>query len=97
MENKLVSSYKSGTKSVEFVRQQLLEKYGKEISESYDPRFHVFTMKDLNQAGYRVRKGEKALKSFVVREVAGEEGKAARRYVKPVNLFHLAMQCEKIN
>jgi len=46
------------------------------------------TIKQWNENGYRVKKGEKALKSFIVVERKDKKGEVVKRYPKRINLFY---------
>lgn len=39
--------------------------------------------------GYQVKKGEKALKSFIIIEKKDKDGTVVRKYPKRVNLFYI--------
>lgn len=47
------------------VYSQIEERFGSEQAEEYDPEENCFTFKTWLKRGFQVRKGEKALKSFV--------------------------------
>jgi hypothetical protein len=83
------------------VYNQLVERYGKEEAENYDPRMNCFTFITWKQKGYSVKKGEKALHShtFVKRQdVVIVNGKSelatSASYPKNVCLFYY-LQVEK--
>ncbi len=89
------SSYRNSEKTRELVKAQLEERFGPEIASSYDPFTNVMTMRDWNKYGYRIKKGEKALKSVTMVEKKDQNGEVIKRYPKRVCLFH-EIQCEKV-
>ena len=87
----LTSIYKGGA-TYTTVLAQIIERYGEQEVDVYDPLKNCFTYLGWQQRGFQVMKGEKALKSHtyiskVERDKqSGEE--STRRYFKVVNLFY---------
>jgi hypothetical protein len=74
------------------VYQQILERYGEEEAEKYDPETNCFTLPTWNAKGYKIIKGEHALISTTIITKAGEEdsgdGGKPTTYPKRVRLFY---------
>ena len=90
------SSYKGSVKTYELVKEQILARYGEEEALRYDPYLLARTYRQWLKIGYRVRKGEKALKSTTFVEKRDDNGELIKRYPKKINLFY-ELQVEKIN
>jgi hypothetical protein len=90
------SAYKGSKKTYENVKEQIRERYGDTEAERYDPYFLARTYRQWLKIGYRVKPGEKALKSTTMVEKRNEKGELVRRYPKKINLFY-ETQVEKIN
>lgn len=69
------------------VRDQIRERYGNECADKFDARADAMPLLSWAAYGYRVRKGERALKSvtFVEKKDSTGEIKKIRRIV---NIFH---------
>jgi antirestriction protein ArdC len=81
------------------VKQEIAERWGEEEAERYNPKENCFTFKTWEALGYRVKKGEKAIRSITYIEVKdknAQEGKEPeiRKYPKTVYLFYIK-QVEK--
>lgn len=77
------------------VRKQISDRWGSEEANKYDPKANCLTFRKWLKSGYRVKKGEKALKSYIVIEQKDEKGEVVRKYPKSINLFYIK-QVEKI-
>lgn len=82
------SPYMGSTANYEAVKNQLREKYGDKIADEYDPTQDCRTYKNWASINFRVRRGEKALKSITFVEAKDASGKGIRKYPKTVFLFH---------
>ncbi len=81
------------------MREEIADRYGEEEAEEYDPETNCFTLPRWNQLGYRVRKGEKAIRSMTFIEKKDPNAKEGdqsevRKYKKTVYLFYIK-QVEK--
>lgn len=90
-----MSSYKGSEKTYEMVKEQVRERWGDEEAERYSPYLLCRTFNQWLKIGFRVRKGEKALRSVTVVEKRDEKGVLIRSYPKKINLF-MDTQVEKI-
>lgn len=98
MDNQTNRSGWTGSQSTyQMVAKQIRERYGEAEAEKYDPKSNCFTFRRWQDLGFRVKKGERALKSvtFVASEKEDEPGRQ-KRYLKTVNLFY-RLQVEKNN
>ncbi len=88
MSNQITSNWKGSETTKSLVRKQILARWGEKEGERYNPKVNCMTIKQWNENGYRVKKGEKALKSFVVIEKKDKKGEVIKRYPKRINLFY---------
>lgn len=87
----LTSVYKGG-ETYKTVLAQIIERYGEQEVEVYNPSTNCFTYQGWQQRGFQVKKGEKAFKSYtfisgVERDKENPRGKI-RKYFKSVSLFY---------
>lgn len=86
MEN--VSEWKGSTRTAAMVAQEIAQRWGSEEVKNYDPKGNCFTLKKWNQLGYKVKAGEKAIRSVTwIREDEADEKSHA--YPKTVCLFYV--------
>lgn len=95
MERTNVSNWTGSAKTAELVRKQIFDRFGQDEANNYDPKSNCLTFNQWLKIGYQVKKGEKAIKSFVVIEQKDKKGAVVRKYPKTVNLFYVC-QVEKI-
>lgn len=86
MEQTTTSRYKGSPRTFAIVRKQIVERWGEEVANTYDPYENCRTFNGWRKAGYSVKLGEKALKSRVIIEEV-EKGKVIRSYPKNICLF----------
>lgn len=96
MENLILSNWKGSDRTAEYVRKQILNRWGQEAADQYDPKHNCLTFNQWLENGYRVKKSEKALKSITMIEKKDEKGQIVQTYPKTVNLFYVG-QVEKIS
>lgn len=84
----LASPYKGSDKTYEMVKEQIRERWGEDLAEEFDPYTDAMPLVSWTAYGYRIRKGEKALKSVTYIEVKDEKGDVVRKVQRTVNLFH---------
>jgi len=82
------SSYRGSEKTAAKVKEEIARRWPK-LADSYDPRFTTRTFRQWAKIGYRVKQGEKAIKSITVIEQTDSKGRVIKKYPKVVNLFHL--------
>ncbi len=95
MENLILSNWKGSDRTAESVKKQIVARWGEEEANQYDPKSNCLTFNQWHAYGYRVKKGEKALKSITIIEKKDEKGEVVAKYAKTVNLFY-TKQVEKM-
>ena len=94
---KTLPHWRGSEKTADAVRQEIARRWGDAEAEKYDPLTNCFTIHTWNQLGYRVKKGEKAIRSLTYVEgkdqtedaaAADDEEPAVRTYPKTVYLFY---------
>jgi hypothetical protein len=95
IDNDIVSPWRGSEMTAEMVRDQVKERWGDECAEEFDPETDAMPFKSWAAYGYRVKKGEKALKSVTYIEVKDEDGEVQKKVRRAINLFH-RNQVEKI-
>lgn len=91
----IVSPYRGSEATAEMVREQLRERYGDDAADSFDPHYDAAPYATWASSGYRVKRGEKALKSVTFVEAKNEKGEVERKIRRTVNLFH-KFQVERV-
>jgi hypothetical protein len=87
--NKKITSNWTGSEITEsLVRKQISNRWGSEEAEKYNPKVNCLTVRQWNENGYRVKKGETALKSYIVIEKKDKQGRVIETYPKRINLFY---------
>lgn len=84
----LVSPYQGSETTYEMVKEQIAERWGAEAAEEFDPKRDAMPFASWLNYGYRVRKGEKALKSITFIEAKDEKGEVERKIRRTISLFH---------
>ena len=84
----LASPYRGSEKTYEMVKEQTRERWGDELADEFDPYTDCMPLVSWTAYGYRVRKGEKALKSVTYVEVKNEKEEIVRTIRRSINLFH---------
>ena len=94
-----VAQWRGSEKTADAVREEIAKRWGEKEAEQYDPLKNCFTLQTWNKLGYRVKKGEKAIRSITYVEAKdngdteekdqqnGEEHDV-RKYPKTVYLFY---------
>ena len=81
--------WKGSEKNAEDVREQIRSRWGDELADEFDPSEDAAPFTFWASKNYRVRKGERALKSTTIIEVEDpEDEKKVRKVLRVVNLFH---------
>jgi len=91
-----VSSYKGSEVTKSLVEKQIEERWGKAELKNYDPLHTARTFHSWLQLGYRVVKGEKAIKSMTYIEEKDKDGNIINKIKRPCFLFYYK-QVEKID
>ena len=84
------SPWRGSAVTAENVRQQVRERWGETEAERFDPLTHAMPFVTWASFGFKVRKGEKALKSitFIDTDEVGADG-GRKKIRRVVNLFHV--------
>lgn len=90
-----VTNYHSSEATRSLISEQIKERWGESELKNYDPFYTARTFKSWLSLGYKVRKGEKALRSITFIETKDAEGNVLKSIKRPVFLFYYR-QVEKI-
>jgi len=82
------SNYKGSASTYNLVASQIKERWGEGEVAQYDPYTNCLTFRQWSESGYKIKPGEKAIKSVTLVEVKDKDGKVVKRYPKTVNLFY---------
>src|SRR5438128_7794438 len=99
MTQQKMALWRGSEKTADHVREEIARRYGEEEAEEYDPQINCFTLPTWNKLGFKVRTGEKAIRSMTIIEkenptaTEGEQTEK-RTYPKIVYLFYIK-QVEK--
>lgn len=86
---KVKSNWTGSKNTSSLVRKQIVERWGEKEAESYNPLENCFTFKHWLENGYIVRKGETAIKSFIVVEKKDKKtGEVINKSLKTICLFY---------
>lgn len=88
MSEKITSNWTGSETTSNLVRKQILERFGAEEAGRYDPTSNCLTFKQWLNNGFKVKKGEKALQSYVVIEKKNKAGEVLEKYPKRISLFY---------
>lgn len=88
MEN-TTSGWTGSVNTAEQVKKQICARWGTEEADKYDPKSNCLTFMAWLKAGYAVRKGEKAIKSFIMLEEKDKDNKVVRKHFKRISLFYI--------
>jgi len=94
MDTKIVSKWSGSEFTYDLVKKQIIARWGSDEGEQYDPKSNCHTFRNWKSLGYSVKKGEKAIQSFVVVEQKDEKGNVIKSFPKRINLFY-QLQVEK--
>ncbi len=89
------SPYTGSALTYASVKAQIKARWGDKEAEKYDPYTNCLTFRDWLARGYRVRKGEKSLRSVTFVEKERDDGTVERKYPKTVCLFYY-LQVDKL-
>lgn len=90
------TNYTGSEETKKAVREEIARRWGPDEANRYDPYSNARTFSQWTAlGGYRVRKGEKAIRSFTVVEQKDESGKVIKRYKRTILLFYVK-QLEKV-
>lgn len=90
-----MSPWRGSEKTAEDVREQIRERWGNQLADNFSPSSDAAPFGFWASHNYRVRKGERALRSVTFVEVKNERGEVEKKIRRVVNLFHKC-QVEKL-
>lgn len=90
-----LSTWKGSARTAQMVIKQIETRWGFEKAKEYDPTKNCFTFNHWRAIGYKVKKGEKALRSMTIIEKKDDEGNVISKYPKSICLFFVD-QVEKV-
>jgi len=90
------TNYRGSANTAKMVAEEIARRWGDDEARQYDPFTNCRTFKDWVGMGYRVKKGEKSIRSMTFVKVEDEAGKEVRSYPKTVHLFYIK-QVEPVN
>ncbi|MBU1557812.1 hypothetical protein KKC45_02525 [Patescibacteria group bacterium] len=90
-----ISTYKGSESTRSMIEKQIKERWGEKELKNYDPLHTARTFHSWIALGFRVKKGEKALKSITFIEVKDNKGNLLNKVKRPCSLFFYK-QVEKI-
>ena len=92
---KTLAHWRGSAKTADAVREEIARRWGDAEAKQYDPLTNCFTIQTWNKLGFRVKKGEKAIRSITYVEGTDHTGEAedeeevdVRTYPKTVYLFY---------
>jgi hypothetical protein len=77
------------------VAEQIRERYGDEAAERFNPFMDCRTFNGWKEISWRVKRGEKSLRSITFVEIFDKQGNSVKKIPRTVHLFHYK-QCEKV-
>ena len=87
-EIEIKTNYSGSKETYESVKKQIMERFGPEVAEHYNPFFNTMTYNAWLKNNFRVRKNERGFKSVVIVEKKDKNGKVLEKYPKTIILFH---------
>lgn len=82
-----ISSYMGSDKTRALVEEEIVKRWGKQELKNYDPKRSALTFRNWMAIGMVPKKGEKAIRSFVVLEDKRDPKKIVKR-IKSIYLFY---------
>lgn len=92
---KEVATWKGSPHTAIMVASQIEERWGTEEVKKYDPTTNCFTFNAWHAKGFKVKKGEKALKSVTFVDVSKDDAEREKLLPRNVSLFYY-LQVEPI-
>ena len=83
------SNWTGSAETYNTVLRQIIDRWGKTEARRYDPKVNCFTFNQWLKRGYKVRKGQKALKSHTFVEIRDENGEIYRKFHREIHLFYV--------
>ena len=87
--------YQGSPATFSLVKKQIINRWGEEEGKKYNPLGNCFTFNTWKAKGFKVKKGEKALRSFSIKTNVDKKTGEKKAYPVTVCLFY-QNQVEKI-
>lgn len=81
------TNYRGSVETFARVKAQIAERFGETEAEKYDPEKNCRTFNDWLRCGFQVKRGSKAIRSFIILESKDKNGRP-KKYVKTISLFY---------
>lgn len=94
MSDKL-SNYRGSSATAQAVKEEITRRFGEEESRLYDPNVNCLPFRRWSELGYKVKQGEKSIRSITFVEEKNDLGVIIKKYPKTVCLFYY-LQVEKM-
>lgn len=88
MDNLAPTNYQGSLDNYLSVMEQIRQRWGEVEAKKYDPRRNARTYRDWKDSGFKVKRGEKSLKSITFVPVENERGEVVNLYKLTCNLFY---------
>ena len=95
LEEATKSSYKGSLLTYALVAEEVKNRWGEKELENYSAEYNMRTYANWSSIGYRVKKGEKAIRAYTFLEQKDVAGNVIKRFKRTVCLFYYK-QVEKI-
>jgi len=82
------SNYQGSQKTFEKVKEEIRQRWGSDEAEKYDPFSNCLTFHVWSTNGYKVKKGEKSIRSIVIVEKKDDQGQVIKSWPKKIHLFY---------
>jgi len=88
MDGPAISGYTGSETTRDLVAAEIEKRWGKSEVKRYNPLKNALTFRKWLTLGYRVRRNEKAIRSFSIVEAKDENGKVTQRIKRPCYIFY---------
>lgn len=89
------TSYRGSEETRKLVEAEIERRWGRKAAEDYDPYSNCRTFAQWLSVNRRVKKGEKAIRSYTVIDETDESGKVIKRHKRYCFLFYV-LQTEPV-
>lgn len=83
-----ISNYKGSAKTAADVAEQIRQRWGEEEVKNYNPFTNALTFAQWIRLGFKVKKGQKALRSITFVEKKDAQGNVIKKFPRKINLFY---------
>ena len=91
-----VNSYKGSEATKSLVEKEIQKRWGKAELKNYNPKYTARTFHSWLSLGFKIKRGEKAIKSITFIEQKDKDGNTISKVKRPCFLFYY-LQVEKVN